>query len=85
MKLGPLVLTRDGALLWMLAGASLVAYLTAAAKPPTQWDYHAWLQFAAACFAWGVGKLQVSPSPSGAEVRRGVTTNGQTIEGTMPV
>ncbi len=81
MKVGPFVLTRDGALLWALAGASFVGYLMSADKPPTQWDYHAWLQFATAFFAWGVGKLQVSPSPSGAEVRRGVTSEGQPLEG----
>jgi hypothetical protein len=60
--------TRDGALLWCLAAAALVAYLMSVGTPPTQWTYHQWLQFAAAFFAWGTGKLQVSPLPSKEDV-----------------
>lgn len=61
-------LTRNGVTLWCLAGAALVAYLISASTPPTAWTYHDWLQFFAAVFAWGVGKLQASPLPSRDQV-----------------
>lgn len=72
-------LTRDGALLWVLAGAALVGYLVSVGTAPTTWDYKQWLQFAAAVFAWAIGKLQTSPFPSNGEVARGVRDNGQRI------
>ena len=85
MTLGSFTVTRDGMLLWLLAGAALVGYLVSADKPPTDWNYHEWLHFAVAGFAWGIGKLQVSPSPSGNEVRRGVREDGRPVDGTTPV
>lgn len=81
MKLGSLILTRDGALLWFLAASSLVAYLMTAASSPVDWTYHEWLQFAAFACAWAIGKLQVSPAPSTHEVQRGITAEGQPLEG----
>lgn len=65
-----MTVTRDGALLWVLAGAALVGYLVSVGAPPNEWDYKQWLNFAAAGFAWLVGKLQSSPQPSKKEVRR---------------
>lgn len=69
--------TRDGLLLWCLAGAALVGYLVSVEIPPTQWDYHHWLQFAAAVSAWAVGKMQTSPAPSSKEVARGFRDDGR--------
>ncbi len=85
MTIGSFTLTRDGMLLWGLAAAALIAYLISADKPPTAWNYHEWLQFASACAAWVVGKLQVSSLASGAEVRRGIRADGRPIEGETPV
>lgn len=79
MKLGPITITRDGALLWLLALAALLGYLTAAPNPPTQWDYHQWLQAGITFAGWGIGKLQVSPAPSTAEVKRGYRDNGEPL------
>lgn len=69
-------ISRDGALLWFLAAAALVAYLVSVGIPPNQWDYKQWLQFGAAFFAWGVGKLQASPAPSSAEMQAGKRIDG---------
>jgi peptidoglycan/LPS O-acetylase OafA/YrhL len=63
-----MVLTRDGALLWCVALAALVAYLVSVGTPPTHWTYAQWLQFASAIMVWVVGKLQTSPLPSKEEV-----------------
>ena len=79
MKIGPVTLTRDGVLLWLLAGGALVGYLLSVGVPPTDWDYQQWLQFAAAIAAWGVGKLQASPAPSSKEVARGFRDNGEPV------
>lgn len=79
MKIGPVTVTRDGALLWLLAAAALIGYLSSAPLPFWDWDYHAWLQFAAAAAGWGIGKLQVSPAPSTGEVARGFRDDGSPI------
>lgn len=79
MTIGPVTITRDGALLWLLALSAAIAYLSAAATPPTQWGYHEWLQAGAAVAAWGIGKLQVSPAPSSAEVKRGFRDSGEPV------
>ncbi len=53
--------TRDS-LLWIITlGASVIAYLLAADKPPTEWNYREWLQTAAAMFGILSAKLQGSP------------------------
>lgn len=54
-------MTRDSLTLWVLAGGALVGYLAADGRVPTEWAYADWLKFAAAVFAWGMGKLQSSP------------------------
>jgi len=72
-------LTRDGALIWLLALAALAAYLTSVGKPPTDWSYQDWLAFISACAMWGTGKLQSSPRPSSKEVARGFRDNGEPI------
>lgn len=72
-------LTRDGALLWLLAVGALVAYLMSVGTAPTEWDYKQWLQFISAAAAWAIGKLQASPAPSSKEVARGVRDNGEPV------
>lgn len=72
-----MTVTRDGVLLWVLAGAALVGYLVSVGVPPNEWDYKQWLQFATAIFGWLVGKLQTSPQPSTSEVERGVRDDGR--------
>ena len=72
-------LTRDGAVLWVVALGALAAYLLSVGTPPTDWSYKQWLEFAAACAMWGAGKLQVSPVPSSREVARGVRDNGEPV------
>lgn len=72
-----MTITRDGALLWVLAGAAFVGYLVSVGVPPNEWDYKQWLQFASAAFAWLVGKLQASPAPSTKEVERGFRDDGR--------
>lgn len=70
-----MTLTRDGALLWVLAAAALAGYLMSVGIPPNEWDYKQWLQFVSACAAWAIGKLQASPAPSSKEVARGFRDN----------
>ena len=72
-------ITRDGALLWLLALVALVGYLLTVGKPPTDWSYREWLTFLSWLAGWGVGKLQVSPQPSSNEVRRGIRDNGEPV------
>lgn len=72
-------LSRDGALLWFLVAAALVGYLLSVGVPPNEWDYKQWLQFGAAFFAWGVGKLQSSPAPSVAENKTGFRDSGEKL------
>lgn len=55
------MITRDS-WLWIVAAlGALVTYLVTAEKPPTEWDYMGWLQFAAFALAWVSGKLMGSP------------------------
>lgn len=72
-------ISRDGALLWVLAAAALVGYLLSIGVPPNHWDYKQWLQFAAMVFGWGIGKLQSSPAPSAAENKAGFRDSGQPL------
>lgn len=72
-------LTRDGVLLWLLAGGALLGYLLSVGVPPNEWDYKQWLQFLAAGAAWGIGKLQSSPAPSSKEVARGFRDSGAPV------
>jgi hypothetical protein len=55
------VIHRSSLSLWLGAGAALITYLIADGRPPVEWAYQDWLKFAAALFAWGMGKLQSSP------------------------
>lgn len=52
--------TRDSIVWWLGIVGGLIVYLAAAA-PPTQWDYYAWLQFAGVVIATVSGKLATSP------------------------
>ena len=54
------MVTRDSVLLWLGLAIAVVGYLSAA-KPPVQWGYAEWLQFAAFGLAWVSGKLASSP------------------------
>ena len=53
--------TRDSMVWLFTLGAALIAYLLAADKPPTEWNYREWLQAGAAAFATLSAKLQGSP------------------------
>lgn len=72
-------LTRDSALLWVLAFAALAAYLKSVGTPPTAWTYDQWLQFIIAAAGWSIGKLQSSKLPSSAEVARGFRDSGEPL------
>jgi hypothetical protein len=80
-----MTVTRDGLLLWGCAFSALVAYLLSIELPPTQWDYHHWLQFASAVALWVTGKFQVSKLPSTEEVNRGITVDGKPLTKGSPV
>ena len=58
-----MTLTRDSLVWFVTLGASVIAYLLAADKPPTEWHYHEWLQAIAALFGIISTKLQGSPLP----------------------
>ena len=53
-------LTRDSFVLWLPVVGAAITYLLAA-DPPTTWDYHQWLQAAAAIVATVSTKLMTSP------------------------
>lgn len=55
--------SRDSFLLWIGLAIAIVAYLSTAAKPPTEWGYLEWLQSASFVLAWVSGKLATSPLP----------------------
>ena len=57
LKLG---LTRDSALLWVLAAAAVFAHLKQVGVPPTQWDYQQWMETGTFLAAWLIGKMQTS-------------------------
>lgn len=61
-----LLMTRDSAAWWIGILVALVAYLEAA-PPPTQWDYDAWIRFAAAVLSTISAKMATSPLASKKE------------------
>lgn len=60
MKLGPLTITRDSALLWLGVLAGLVTYLENM-PPPWLWSYAQWMAAAGAVISGVFLKLQTSP------------------------
>ena len=55
------MINRDSAVLWVGLAAAVVGFLTTADRPPNQWGYNDWLQFASFGLAWVTGKLATSP------------------------
>jgi hypothetical protein len=78
MKIGPVTLTRDSALLWLPVIVSACTFL-GTMPPPWRWTYTQWIQTASAAAAGLSLKLQSSRLPSAAEVARGIRDNGQPI------
>jgi hypothetical protein len=58
--------TRDSAVWWLAIIGSVITYLASAA-PPSQWNYHQWIQAAALIVATISGKLATSPLPHSAD------------------
>ena len=65
VSMGREEVTRDSLGLWLVAAGALVGYLLADGRPPTEWAYADWLNFAVATIAWGTGKPQWSPLRGG--------------------
>jgi hypothetical protein len=70
-------MNRDSIVLTLAVLGSVLGYLIAAGKPPTDWNYQEWLQ--AAAFGVGViaAKLSTSPLKHSTEGDMKVTVSGR--------
>jgi hypothetical protein len=76
MKIGPVTLTRDSALLWLGTLGGVVMYLQNAPAPFWQWDYHQWMAALGIAITGLSLKLQNSALASSSEVAKGIRDNG---------